>query len=67
LLCFQQFAFAIDQILNNPDWRDQMGEAGRVMIEVGFSWDSGAARLGQLYNTFLSQPISPHKLAPVAA
>jgi len=63
------FAMAIDQVLGNPDWRDQMGQAGRVLIEIGFSWDSVAAKLGQLYNTLLSQPTPTvgYKLIPVAA
>lgn len=60
------FAFAIDQILSNPNWRDQMGGAGRVLVEVAFSWDSVTARLGQLYNTLLSQPVLAHNLTPVA-
>jgi D-inositol-3-phosphate glycosyltransferase len=54
------FAMAIDQVLGNPDWRDQMGGAGRVFIEIAFSWDSVAARLGQLYNTLLSHPTSAY-------
>ncbi len=49
------FAIAIDQVLSDLDWRDQMGATGRMLIEVGFSWDSVASRLARLYSTLLSQ------------
>jgi len=49
------FAQAIDRMLGNPCWRDQLGEAGRMRVEIAFSWDSVASRLSQLYNTLLTQ------------
>jgi D-inositol-3-phosphate glycosyltransferase len=52
------FAQAIDRVLSNPDWRDRMGEAGRMRVEIAFSWDRVASKLGQLYSTLLSQPTS---------
>jgi glycosyltransferase involved in cell wall biosynthesis len=55
------FAGAIDQILSNPNWRDQLGQTGRHRVEIGFSWDSVASRLGQLYNQLLTAS------APVAS
>jgi len=60
-------AIAIDQVLSNPNWRNQMGEVGRMRAEIAFGWDSVASRLGQLYSTLLSQPLFAHKPAPVAA
>lgn len=62
------FASAIDRILSNPDWRNQLGAAGRMRVEIAFSWDSVASRLSQVYSTLLSQAtLSYSKLAPVAA
>lgn len=62
------FAKAIDSILAHPDWRDQLGEAGRLRVEIAFSWDSVASRLGKLYNDLLL-PVTPQNnlLTPVAA
>ncbi len=34
------FASAIDRILINPTWRDQLGEAARQRTEIAFSWYS---------------------------
>ncbi|QKD84564.1 glycosyltransferase family 1 protein [Thermoleptolyngbya sichuanensis A183] len=45
----EAFARAIARILKNPAWRDKLGHAGRQRVELGFSWDSVASRLGQLY------------------
>lgn len=62
------FASAIDRILSNPDWRNQLGEAGRMRVEIAFSWDSVASRLSQLYSTLLSQATPSYSNpAPVAA
>lgn len=49
------FATAIDRILTNPTWRDQLGEAGRQRVEIAFSWESVAYRLNLLYTHLLAQ------------
>lgn len=47
------FAAAIDRILANPAWRDELGAAGRQRVEIAFSWYSVASRLTQLYTHLL--------------
>jgi glycosyltransferase involved in cell wall biosynthesis len=62
------FAQAIDRILSNPAWGDELGQMARQRVEIAFSWDSVASTLGCLYNKLLSQtaPVSP-KTSRVAA
>ena len=62
------FAQAIDRILSNPAWGDELGQMARQRVEIAFSWDSVASTLGCLYNKLLSQtaPVSP-KTSQVAA
>lgn len=50
------FAQAIDRILANPDWRNQLGRAGRDRVEEMFSWDGVASQLGKLYQQVLKVP-----------
>ncbi|YAF98596.1 MAG: glycosyltransferase family 4 protein [Nodularia sp. CChRGM 3473] len=50
------FATAIDRILLNPQWRDELGKAGRKRVETKFSWDGVATQLGELYTQLLQQP-----------
>lgn len=50
------FATALDRILSNPDWRNQLGQAARKRVETTFSWDGVATQLGQLYDTLLEHP-----------
>jgi D-inositol-3-phosphate glycosyltransferase len=52
------FAAAIDRILANPAWRDQLGETARQRTEIAFSWYSVAFRLTQLYTRLLTQTTS---------
>jgi glycosyltransferase involved in cell wall biosynthesis len=54
------FAQAIDRILSDPAWGDQLGQMARQRVEIAMSWDSVASRLGNLYNRLISQtaPIS---------
>ncbi|WP_445634960.1 Glycoside hydrolase [Nostoc sp. DSM 114161] len=52
------FAAAIDRIITNPTWRDQLGEAARQRTEIAFSWYSVAFRLTQLYTRLLVQTTS---------
>lgn len=49
------FTAAIDRILINPAWRDQLGEVGRLRVEIAFSWEGVASRLSQLYTHLLTQ------------
>ncbi|MBD1808634.1 glycosyltransferase family 1 protein [Microcoleus sp. FACHB-SPT15] len=62
------FAEAIDRILENPAWGEQLGETGRQRVEIAMSWDSVASRLGCLYEKLISQnaPVSA-KISQVAA
>jgi glycosyltransferase involved in cell wall biosynthesis len=62
------FAEAIDRILENPTWGEQLGETGRQRVEIAMSWDSVASRLGCLYEKLISQnaPVSA-KTSQVAA
>ena len=50
------FASAIDRILLNSEWRDELGKAGRKRVESKFSWDGVATQLTELY-TQLQQPV----------
>lgn len=50
------FATAIDRILANPDWRNQLGAKARVRVEQKFSWDGVAHQLSDLYTTLLAEP-----------
>ncbi|RCJ28022.1 glycoside hydrolase [Nostoc minutum NIES-26] len=62
------FAAAIDRILTNPAWRDQLAEAGRQRVEIAFSWYSVASRLTQLYTHLLAQTTAkPHNQPQIAA
>ena len=49
------FAAAIDRILLNPDWRNQLGQAARARVETAFSWDGVATQLSALYETLLEE------------
>jgi D-inositol-3-phosphate glycosyltransferase len=50
------FADAIDRILSNPDWRNQLGADARVRVEHKFSWDGVAHQLSELYTKLLAEP-----------
>ncbi|WP_017652643.1 glycosyltransferase [Fortiea contorta] len=49
------FGAAIDRILTNPEWAQQLGETGRQRVEIAFSWHSVASRLAQLYTRLLAE------------
>jgi D-inositol-3-phosphate glycosyltransferase len=51
------FSAAIDRILANPQWRDELGNAGRKRVESKFSWDGVASQLSQLYTQVLQQKV----------
>lgn len=62
------FATAIDRVLSDPEWRDQLGEAGRQRVETMFSWDGAAAQLSKLYKQVLrAAKRSAEKPSPVSA
>jgi glycosyltransferase involved in cell wall biosynthesis len=50
------FAVAIDRILSNPDWRNQLSKQARTRIEEKFSWDGVANQLSELYTKLIEQP-----------
>lgn len=43
------FAQAIDRILSDPDWRNQLGQKARRRVKDKFSWDGVAHQLSDLY------------------
>ncbi len=51
------FASAIDKILNSPEWRDELGKAGRKRVETKFSWHGVASQLSELYSQLLEQSV----------
>jgi glycosyltransferase involved in cell wall biosynthesis len=59
------FAAAIDRILSNPEWRNQLGLAARERVEQKFSWDGVAHQLSDLYIKLLKEPAKT--LAAVSA
>lgn len=48
------FAQAIDRILSNPAWGEQLGEIGRQRVEIAMSWESVAYRLTSVYSKLLA-------------
>ena len=59
------FAVAIDRILSNPEWRNQLGQQARIRVEEKFSWDGVAHQLSDLYTKLLKEPAKT--LAQVSA
>lgn len=53
------FAEAIDKILLNPEWQQQLGQAARTRVEQKFSWDGVAAQLGELYTNLMQRQEQP--------
>jgi glycosyltransferase involved in cell wall biosynthesis len=49
-----KFAEAIDRILADPQWRDELGKTGRLRVELAFSWDSVATRLAHTYSQLIA-------------
>jgi len=47
----QAFAKAIDRILTNPQWRNQLGEKARQRMENEFSWEGVASQISDLYQS----------------
>ncbi|WP_421659337.1 glycosyltransferase [Leptothermofonsia sp. ETS-13] len=61
----EAFAIAIDRILTNSEWRDQLGQAAKKRVRAKFSWDGIASQLNRLYMQLLEQPAK--KTAQVSA
>jgi D-inositol-3-phosphate glycosyltransferase len=61
------FAVAIDRILSNPDWRNQLGKQARTRVEEKFSWDGVAHQLSDLYTKLLEDKKSAKTLAQASA
>jgi D-inositol-3-phosphate glycosyltransferase len=59
------FADAIDRLLGDSLWRQQLGHTARSRVETYFSWDRIASQLSQLYTQLLQQ--SATQLDPVSA
>lgn len=57
------FANAIDRILLDAQWREELGQAARKRVENKFSWDGVAMQLGELYKNLLQQSLEQ----PIAA
>lgn len=51
------FANAIDRILIDPAWREELGQAARKRVEDKFSWNGVATQLTELYNNLLQESI----------
>ncbi|MBE9213738.1 glycosyltransferase family 1 protein [Plectonema cf. radiosum LEGE 06105] len=60
---FQAFANAIDRILLDANWSEQLGEAARKRVETKFSWDGVAMQLSELYTNLLQQSVEQPALA----
>ena len=50
-----EFAKAIDSILSNPEWREQLGHNARKRVENKFSWDGVAQQLDTEYMSELNK------------
>ncbi|MEG4579723.1 glycosyltransferase family 1 protein [Microcoleus sp. MON1_C5] len=59
------FAEALDRLLADSVWRQQLGHTGRKRVETYFSWNGIGSQLGQLYTQLLEQ--SALELDPVSA
>ncbi len=49
------FSVAIDRILTNPDWQQQLGQSARKRMESKFSWRGVALQLSDLYTRLLME------------
>jgi len=59
------FAIAIERILSDRTWREQLGKNARQRVEAHFRWDGVAAQLSQLYEELLGKSAS-HKQPAIA-
>lgn len=64
----QAFAAAIDRILADPQWRDQLGHQARQRVKSMFSWDGVAAQLSDLYHELGAEAEQPNReMEPASA
>ncbi|MEM9922479.1 MAG: glycosyltransferase family 1 protein [Cyanobacteria bacterium P01_D01_bin.50] len=57
------FANAIDRILLDAAWGEELGQAARKRVENKFSWDGVAMQLGELYNNLLQPSVEKQPIA----
>jgi glycosyltransferase involved in cell wall biosynthesis len=58
----QGFATAINRILNEPAWADQLGEAARRAVLERYAMPAVARRYQEMYRKMLFQPPTSVKL-----
>ena len=63
----EAFSEAIDSILNNPQWRDELGINARRRVEDKFSWQGVAAQLSELYLRLIDQQAEQNQPVSVAS
>lgn len=63
----EAFAVAIDRILSDSQWRNQLGKNARQRVEDMFSWDGVASQLSELYTKLLQKPAKVLQTAQVSA
>lgn len=51
----EAFSRAIDRVLDNPQWREQLGKNARRRVEEKFSWGGVASQLSSLYTQLLQK------------
>lgn len=61
------FAAAIDRILLDPDFRNQLGLAARVRVENKFSWEGVAKQLSDLYSQLIEESTSQQQTTVASA
>lgn len=53
----EAFSTAIDRLLHDQSWREQLGKAARKRVEEHFSWQGVARQLDQLYREVSSAAV----------
>ncbi len=61
------FAHAIDRILTNPDWSQQLGMAAKKRVQTKFSWDGVAQQLSHLYQQLVASQVKTPVLVAQAS
>ena len=56
------FANAIDRILMDAQWAEELGQAARKRVEKKFSWDGVAMQLSELYKSLSQQSVEQSSL-----
>ena len=51
------FNHAIDKILSNPAWQQELGKAAKSRVSNKFSWNGVASQLDELYTQLLQQSV----------